>query len=180
MTKRLATIELDKEDMKFAAGHYTIFSSTHREKLHGHNFRVFAAITAEVNENGMTLDYDIYKSILRKLCKDLSEWFLIPGNSPHQRLEEDGDYLYVHFNDEKIPFLLKDVKILPVANITVEELSTWFIQQLNQELANISKHTVHRMLIKVYSGPGQCGSAEWIQERDEKQKSATHAIEAAS
>jgi len=158
---RYSTIELHKENMKFAAGHYTIFSPTHREKLHGHNFQVFAAITAEVNENGMTFNYDVYKQRLRALCKELSEWFLIPGTSPYQHLEEEGDYLYVHFNQEKIPFLKKDVKILPIANITVEELARWFIIQLTENPEELNTHHVQSLLIKVYSGAGQSGSALW-------------------
>lgn len=158
---RLSTIELDKEDMSFAAGHYTIFSSTHRERLHGHNFHMYAAITAEVSENGMTFDYGIYKAKLRALCKELSEWVLIPGESPYQRLEEEGDYLYVHFNQEKIPFLKRDVKILPVANITVEELSRWFLQRLIADPLELRQHCIHHILLKVYSGAGQSGSAEY-------------------
>ncbi|MBB71057.1 MAG: 6-pyruvoyl tetrahydrobiopterin synthase [Legionellales bacterium] len=157
----LTTIELFKEDMKFSAGHYTIFSPTHREKLHGHNFTVYAAITAETNEFGMAFDYDIYKETLRKLCKSLSEFFLVAGASAHQTIEEDGDYLYVHFNNEKIPFLQRDVLVLPVKNITVEELSLWFINELTKEQAELDKHGIHEILIKVFSGPGQSGSAQW-------------------
>ena len=34
------TIRLAKENMKFSAAHFTIFSASERERLHGHNFRV--------------------------------------------------------------------------------------------------------------------------------------------
>ena len=157
---KTTTIELFKENMKFSAGHYTIFSPTRREKLHGHNFTVQAAITATVDDNGMAFDYGIYKNKLRKLCKSLSEYFLIAGNSPHQTLAEDGDYLYVHFNNEKIPFLKKDVKIMPLTNVTVEELSCWFIEQLVAD-EDISKYNISHINLKVFSGPGQSASAEW-------------------
>lgn len=156
----LTTIELHKEDMKFAAGHYTIFSPDERETLHGHTFNVFAAITAEVDENGMAFNYDVYKTKLRDLCRSLSQIFLIAGNSPYQKIEEDGDYIYIHFAEEKIPFLKRDVKILPMRNISVEELSQWFIKQLtNQE--DLEKYAIHAIKIKVYSGPGQAGTAVW-------------------
>ncbi|MAZ40009.1 MAG: 6-pyruvoyl tetrahydrobiopterin synthase [Legionellales bacterium] len=161
MSKQLTTIELFKEDMKFSAAHYTIFSATERETLHGHNFKVYAAITASINSLGMPFDYDIYKTKLRKLCKELNQLTLIAGTSEHQRLEKDGDYLYVHFADEKIPFLNKDVKILPICNITVEELAGWFINRLTADASEITKYGISDIVIKVYSGEGQCAGIQW-------------------
>ena len=38
------TISLSKEDMKFSAGHFTIFDGAARETLHGHNFTVSAEV----------------------------------------------------------------------------------------------------------------------------------------
>jgi 6-pyruvoyltetrahydropterin/6-carboxytetrahydropterin synthase len=154
------TIELSKEDLKFSAGHYTIFSPTHREKLHGHNFNVHAAFTASVDENGIAFDYDIYKTKLKQLCKGLSETFLIAASSPYQHITEEGDLLFVHFHDEKIPFLRKDVTLLPMSNITVEELSRWFIEQLIAE-SDFDSYDIQLIRVKVFSAPGQSGSAKW-------------------
>ena len=161
MAQQITTIELYKEDMKFSAAHYTIFSATERETLHGHNFTVHAAITAKIYDLGMPFDYDVYKEKLRKLCKELNQLTLIAENSPHQTLEEDGDYLYVHFNNEKIPFLKKDVKLLPICNVTVEELAKWFIDKLSQDQDALNKYNILKFVVKVFSGPGQCASIEW-------------------
>lgn len=158
---KLTTIELFKEDMKFSSGHYTIFSASRREKMHGHNFTVYAAFDACVDENGMAFDYDIYKERLRLLCQSLSEYFLIAGLSPYQTITEEGEYLYVHFNDEKIPFLKKDVLVMPLKNITVEELSVWFLEKLVNDQESLKKYNIKRIHIKVYSAPGQSGCAEW-------------------
>lgn len=157
----LTTIELFKEDMKFSSGHYTIFSATQREKMHGHNFTVYVAFEACVDENGMAFDYDIYKEKLRKLCRSLSEYFLIAGSSPYQTIVEEGDYVYVHFANEKIPFLKKDVLILPLKNITVEELSQWFVDQIISDKGALEKYAIQNILVKVFSAPGQSGCARW-------------------
>ena len=45
---RLSTIEIYKENMKFSAAHFTIFSDTHREHLHGHNYTAHVALTTEI------------------------------------------------------------------------------------------------------------------------------------
>ncbi|MEM1282097.1 MAG: 6-carboxytetrahydropterin synthase [Chlamydiota bacterium] len=156
---QLTTIELHKEEMKFNAGHFTIFSATERERLHGHQFTVQAQITAEVGEGGITFDYGIYKKKIIHLCRQLNEIFLIAGHSPYLNISRDDQYTYLTFNEEKIPFLEKDIFILPIRNVTVEELSQWFITQLTKNPKELEKHHIHEMTIKVFSSPGQSGSA---------------------
>lgn len=157
----LTVIELTKPYLEFSAGHFTIFSATRREKMHGHNFNVHATIAAAVHDNGMAFDYVIYKAKLLDLCKKLNGFFLLPAHSPHFKIEEQSDYYYGHFNQEKIPFPKTDVIILPIRNVTVEELSFWFLHQLTQDQAAIEEHAIHGITIKVYSSPGQCASANW-------------------
>src|SRR5580704_9461333 len=98
MKKRyLTTIELQKEVMKFSAGHTTIFSATEREPLHGHHYGVYLALTTWVEENGMTFDYRYYKEKVRQLCKHLNQTFLMPMYSPYLTQEEDDEYYYFTF-----------------------------------------------------------------------------------
>lgn len=158
----MTIIELAKENMEFSAGHFTIFSATRRERLHGHNFQVTAKIKAQVTEDrGMAFDYGVYKEILRSLCKELDSYFLLPTQSPYLRIEEENDHYYAFFNDEKIPFLKKDVLLLPLRNISVEELAKWFVQHLVADQENIKTHRVIGITIQVFSGPGQSANASW-------------------
>ena len=158
---RLATLELHKEFMKFSAGHFTVFSATHRENLHGHNFRVFAALTMPVGDNVMTVNYNYYKKKLKALCQSLNNFFLIPTQSPHLVIHEEADAWCVHFAEERMRFLKRDVLCLPLRNITVEELSFWFVEQLLSDQHDMSEHQVQRISIKVYTGPGQAGRTDW-------------------
>jgi 6-pyruvoyltetrahydropterin/6-carboxytetrahydropterin synthase len=158
---RLTTVELYKENMKFSVAHFTIFSATERERLHGHNYTVYVALDTIVEDNGLTFDYRYYKEKARQLCRQLNQYVLIPAQSPYLTLDEDQNYLYAVFNDERIPFLPRDVKVLNVANITVEDLSLWFIEQLVADQAELDKNRIQKILVKVASGPGQTGSACW-------------------
>lgn len=160
---KLTTITLYKEDMKFSAGHFTIFCATKRERLHGHNYQVRAEITSLVNDNGLTFDYRIYKDKIRALCRELNEYFLLPTQSPYLTLEEKDGQCLCFFNGERIPFLSSDVKLLPVANISVEALSHWFIDALTLDKATLKAHAIQKMVIHIGSGPGQCGSSTWEQ-----------------
>lgn len=162
---RLSTIELFKERMGFSAGHFTIFSASEREKLHGHNYQLHVALTMEVDSMyGLTFDYREYKDRLYQKCRELNETFLLPQFSPYLIIEEEHDYVYAIFNKEKIPFLRNDVKVLPIANVTVEELSRWFLECLIENKAKLAEHRITQIDVKVSSSPGQFGSSSWTQQ----------------
>ncbi|MBA2648678.1 MAG: 6-carboxytetrahydropterin synthase [Legionella sp.] len=157
----LSTVELQKASMKFAAGHTTIFSATEREPLHGHQYHVYLALTTWVEENGMTFDYRYYKNKIHKLCEHLNQTFLMPQHSPFLLFDEDNDYYYFTFNHKKIPFLKEDVTLMPLTNITVEELSRWFVEALIKEKKELDNHRIEKIVIKIFSAPGQSASHEW-------------------
>lgn len=157
----LTTVELQKESMKFSIGHTTIFSATEREPLHGHMYTVFLALTTWVGDNGMAFDYRYYKEKVHQLCRKINQHFLMPQFSPYLQYSEDDDYYYFTFNHKKIPFLKEDVKIMPMTNITVEELSRWLVEQLIEDREELDRHFIEKVLVKVYSAPGQSGSYEW-------------------
>ncbi len=160
--KQFSVIELQKESMHFSAGHFTIFSATERENLHGHNYKVSIELHTWIDERlGLSFDYRFYKKRMRELCEQLNQTFLMPGKSPFLTWQEENGYLWFAFNHEKIPFLRRDVSIIPVTNITVEELSRWFVEGLLEDKAKLDEHNIYKIIVKVFSGDGQSGSFSW-------------------
>ncbi|MCP4502957.1 MAG: folate biosynthesis protein [Deltaproteobacteria bacterium] len=155
---RKTTIELYKEDQKFSAGHFTIFSASERENLHGHNFQVWVSLTGTVDDNGMLFDYVAYKKKIRDLCVAWNETFLLPSSSPFLKIEETEKEVCCRFSDEVLRFLRRDVTLLPVRNVTLEELSRHFGERLTEDVALLQNDGVHQVLVKVASGPGQWAS----------------------
>lgn len=161
---RTSIVELHKNEFSFSAGHFTIFSATDREDLHGHNYNVSTAIHVILNDNGLAFDYRLYKKKLQVLCDKLDRRFLLPAHSKYLKLEDMGDMWFAHFNNEKIPFLKRDVVILPVTNVTIEELSHWFLNQLTENVIELKSHGIQKIKLSVYNGPGQSGAAKWKME----------------
>lgn len=159
-TPVVTTIEISKDYLHFNSAHFTIFSATDREDLHGHTFYVTASIDCMVGDDGLAFDYNLVKTRLQSLCDELDEKVLLPERSPHLKLRREADYLVAEFAAERIPFLPRDVLTLPVRNITVEELAPWFLARLRADPA-IAGQRLARMLIRVSSGPGQWAGAEW-------------------
>eukprot|EP00818_Percolomonas_sp_WS_P005117 CAMPEP_0117439770 /NCGR_PEP_ID=MMETSP0759-20121206/2734_1 /TAXON_ID=63605 /ORGANISM="Percolomonas cosmopolitus, Strain WS" /LENGTH=697 /DNA_ID=CAMNT_0005231491 /DNA_START=111 /DNA_END=2204 /DNA_ORIENTATION=+ len=151
---RLATIEISKEDIKFSSGHFTIFSETEREPLHGHNFSVSCAVTGIVNDNGIIADYNLIKSELRSLCKEWDEKMLVPINSPYLNFEtKDSSHIDLTFNGETMTLLSSDVVLLPLRNITGEELSSLLASLLQNKLSNLNE--IVEIRVNVSSNKGQ-------------------------
>lgn len=157
--EQLTTLYIDKERHKFSAAHYTIFSSTERERLHGHNYSVSARIVAPMGDNGFAADYNVYKGRLAILCEALDEYMLLAGDSPHQQIEEEGACYRVSFAGEQMLFLQSDTQVLPLRNATVEEFSRYLLQQLLELSAGDDLREIE---LCVASGPGQKGCATWV------------------
>lgn len=159
----LTTIEISKEDLKFSAAHFTIFSATERERLHGHNFKVSLDITAEVGPNGLCFSYVEIKQRLRALVATYDEYLILPADSPYLQIDEDGDNYRVSFNGEEMCFLVADTLLLPIRNTTVEEFARLLLERLLEDSAFIDGNGIQKLVMKVSSGPGQSGSATWEQ-----------------
>ena len=85
----------------------------------------------------------------------------MPQHSPHLGFREDEVYYYFTFNNKTMPFLKEDVTILPLCNITVEELSRWFVEALIKDEKELTRHRIEALRVKVFSAPGQSASHAW-------------------
>ncbi len=159
--RSVTSIHLSKEYLHFSSAHFTIFSATEREDLHGHTFYVAATLDCTVGDDGLAFDYNLVKSRLKALCDRLDEKVLLPENSPHLLLkDDDAGYLVAQFGNERIPFLPRDVITLPLRNITVEELAPWFLGELLDD-PQVRAQDLRSVEMRVSSGPGQWAESSW-------------------
>ena len=86
-------VRLDKEHHVFSAAHFITFGGNICERLHGHNYRVFVEIAAALTRFGLVLDFKMVKPVVREICDELDEHWLVPGLHPVLRhgLRPDGD-----------------------------------------------------------------------------------------
>ena len=160
-SKKYTRIELLKESFKFSSGHFTIFSAEERENIHGHNFKAQVFFDAEIADNGMIFDYKLAKNYVQLLCDSLDEYFLVPEYSKYLKIESDDNYTYLYFAKEKIPFLKRDIKIIPVNNITVEELAAYLLNEFVNGFVKKNSYSIPYVEFKVFSGSNQSANAIW-------------------
>ena len=136
---QLATLHIDKQAHKFSAAHFTIFSETERERLHGHN-------------------YNVYKRCLQKICDAHDEYMLLPGKSPWLSVvERDGEY-HATFAGKTLRFPVDETLLLPIVNVTVEALANYLLSEV---LAEAAIGDLLELELFVTSGDGQMSSACW-------------------
>ncbi len=157
---RYCRIEIAKQALNFSIGHFTIFNQTERENLHGHNFQVACDLTGPVDQAGLMFDYGIIKGVIRQLCEELDERVILPSQSPYLDIVSEGDYTIAVFNGERLPFLPRDVLVLPIANTTIEEFSNYFLGRMLKH-PDFKGREIKKLIVKVSSSPGQTGCSSW-------------------
>ncbi|GAA6138941.1 6-pyruvoyl tetrahydropterin synthase family protein [Arenicella sp. 4NH20-0111] len=158
---QLASIDIEKSYLHFSAAHFTIFSATNRERLHGHNWRIAVQITGEVDENGLLFDYAIFKKILKDLCARYDEYTLIAEESPYLNIESDEQYHFITHNRITQPLLKTDTILLPVKNVTIESLAHFLLDQVVGDESRLIELGITEFEMRVSSGPNQWGIARW-------------------
>ncbi len=155
---RTVIIDVDNQYLHFSAAHFTIFSATERERLHGHNYSVRAKAETHVQDNGMAFDYNELKRALFALCQSLDEYTLLPTESKFLRVDKKSigkdDYYSAEFNGQTLLLLQSDTLLLPVENISLEALGHHLIEALKGE-GLLARLQIRRLELEVASGPGQ-------------------------
>lgn len=130
------TLILAKEDFKFSSAHFTLFGRATAEQLHGHNYQVGVELSgSELDNDGLLADFPSVKSTIRAFCERLDSKTLIPGESPHLEVREEGGGVEVAFDDRFYRFPSDDVLILPLVNTTIEVFAKMLWDELVEGVA---------------------------------------------
>ena len=113
-------IDVAKEYLKFSAAHFLIFSDGSAERLHGHNYRVYVEIEAELGEHGIVIDFKMIKPVIAELCEALNEHWLVPGEHPVLTCTRRADGVTeVRYAERYYPAPSEDVIVLPNLQVPI-------------------------------------------------------------
>ena len=154
-------LDIHKEAHHFSCAHFTIFSANERENLHGHNYSVRARAQCTIADSGLCFNYNELKDLINVLCDSLDESTLLPTLSPHLTIRNEEGYVCADFSDETMKFLPRDVKLLDVRNVSVEELASWIITKLVAH-EKFQALAITRFELTVSSGPSESATAKWM------------------
>ncbi len=152
------TLHLAKEYFKFSAAHFTVFSATHAESLHGHNYYVkFTARTKGLLQDGLAFDFNELKPEIRKICEQLDEKVLIAKECKYLKIEQQQSNWLIRFHKKTYSLPQEDVVLMELDNISSEELARWFLAKLVSKW----KSYFAEICIEIEETRGQCVSARY-------------------
>lgn len=127
-----SSLHLKKQNFKFSSAHFLIFDEQNAEKLHGHNYQVQVEIglpqEQEFKNKGYFLDFNEFKSFIKKQCDFLDEHVLLPKDNSEIQTTVQGASLRVQFRDRIYLFPKEEVILLPMVNTSVEQLSKYLCE----------------------------------------------------
>lgn len=130
------SIDLTKEAFKFSAAHFLIFPDGSAERLHGHNYRVSIELDASLTKYGLVIDFKRVKPVVKEIVDELDEHWLVPGEHPHLHwTRRDDGTTEVRYQERYYAAPHEDVIIMPMNNLSAENLSTFIGRELRARLA---------------------------------------------
>ena len=151
------SIDLLKEYFKFSCAHFLIFPDGRKERLHGHNYHVSVQIGGDLSDHGLVIDFIEAKPVVRELCDELDEHWLVPTRHPELKVERLTDgHTAVSYQDARYLAPSDEVIELPINNTSVENLAAWFGRELRRRLVErFGAARVRYLRIAISETPGQ-------------------------
>ena len=147
---------------KFSCAHMTVFPDGTKERLHGHNFPEAIALDVERVDLPAMIPFHSIKSAIAQLCDEWKEHVLIAGANPRLEVLRDSDEYEIRLCGQRYVFPRGDVLVLPVDNISVEQLAHHVCETLRTRLSSILTPNVKRFEVTVEENPGQGSSCAHV------------------
>jgi 6-pyruvoyltetrahydropterin/6-carboxytetrahydropterin synthase len=129
-------IDVSRDNLMFAAGHFASYDGDQVEPLHGHNYRLGVTIEGPTEQNAYVFNFVTLKRIMKRLVDELDHHMLLPRTNPLIEVapQEDGGVI-VRTQGRWYRFPHEDVVVLDLPNTTVEMIARHLCERLRQELA---------------------------------------------
>ena len=153
------SIAIEKDYLKFSAAHFLIFPDGTAERLHGHNYKVYVDVHTELDAHGLVLNFQEIKPMVRELCDELDEHWIVPGEHAELTCERrPNGVAEVRYRERVYTAPASDVLVLPINNTSAENLATFLAREILARLRQrFPDVVVGGLEVAVEEAPGQRG-----------------------
>jgi 6-pyruvoyltetrahydropterin/6-carboxytetrahydropterin synthase len=152
-------IVIAREQYKFSCAHMTVFPDGSKERLHGHNYTIAVAIDVDSVALAAMIPFTPIKQALSELCAAYKERVLLAEHNPHFKIvRNDSVEFELTLCGERYVFPRGDVLLLPIDNISVEQLAQHVASVLKTNIAALAAPHVRSLEVTVEESPGQGAS----------------------
>jgi len=153
-------VRIGGESVPFSAAHFLVMGEGECERLHGHNYRVGAELAGPLDAARIVYDFVALKRMLRAIVEPIDHRTILPGRSPHLRIEEREASVRATFGRKEWVLPSDDCAILPIANSTVEEVAAWIAGRLGEEISRAGLPPPERIAVEVEEEAGRSAIVE--------------------
>ena len=114
-------------------------------------------VEADLGSDGYVLDFGILKRVAKALCDELDERVILPSASDCLTVATHGDGVeVVTAEGDRFRFPAADVRLLPIAHSSAEELAAYLLGRLREALvAEAGGRWIVSLEVGVAEAPGQ-------------------------
>lgn len=151
------SVRVTKDSLVFSAAHFITFNGNVCERLHGHNWRVEAAIDGSLDQNSYVFDFIALRDGLASLVAELDHRVLLPTLHPLIKVQTNanGNEVEAQFENRRWIFPSEDCRLLEIANTTAELIAGWLARQLIDRLNLPAQSGLNSLRISVEENFGQ-------------------------
>ncbi len=159
-------VRLEKERFVFSAAHFITFGEGVCERLHGHNYHVYAEVHGPLGENQYVIDFIVVRDALQRIVDALDHRVLLPTTHPtiHVDIQGEGgaaEVIAAH-DSRRWVFPRDECVLLPVSNTTAELLAKYIADRLRDLLGEVVVRGISKLEVGVDECDGQWGVYRWI------------------
>ncbi len=138
--------------IRFVAGHF-LPSIEKCSRLHGHNYAVLIEIEGEPGPDGIIIDFISVKEAAHAIVQRIDHRMILPSSGASMEVALKEGHYAVSFNGKNYLFPSGDVAVIPVDNVSAENLSRYFLAEIVR--SGIFGDNVTRVAVGVAEGRGQ-------------------------
>jgi 6-pyruvoyltetrahydropterin/6-carboxytetrahydropterin synthase len=114
-------------------------------------------VEAQLGPDGYVLDFGLVKRLAKALCEELDERVVLPRQSDCLTVREEGEVVSVTTETgDHFAFPRADVRLLPIAHSSAEELAAYLLGRLRDALAaETGGRSLLALEVGVAEAPGQ-------------------------
>ena len=149
-------VEIDgwKTNIRFSAAH--IMPGLGKcSQLHGHTYALSMRVYGEKDKNGVIVDFQMLKSVLREIADTLDHKMLVPEENKMVTVEGQGINIRVNSKIYVIP--RADCVLLPLTTTSAENIAGYVCDEVLRRM-ELPKN-ITRIAVGVVEGFGQCA---WV------------------
>jgi 6-pyruvoyltetrahydropterin/6-carboxytetrahydropterin synthase len=158
-------IRIQKQALKFASSHMTVFPDGTKEAIHGHQY--LPTVTLRVRDASFKkmIAFSEVKTAMKKLAQLWDEKLLLATENPYFKVVKKTK-TSIEFDLCKKRYVIPadEVVLLKIDNITCEALAHAYFQFLEMEWDGLRDKNILSVSVYIEESPGQ--GAAYIYERD--------------